>query len=88
MIIFRGRRQIVCLDRVLIPCAIPQPEPDTAIVRIPPTLAGATCGWIHGVFPPVPPPPEIKQADRAKPGAHLSLHRTQCDSWLQAPTAG
>ena len=28
----------------------------------------------------VPPPPEIKQADRAKPGAHLSLEQTQCDS--------
>ena len=29
--------------------------------------------------------PEIKQADRAKPGAHLSLHKTQCDSGLRQP---
>ena len=30
-------------------------------------LGGCICGWIHGLSPSVPPPPEAREADRAKP---------------------
>ena len=51
MSVFRGPRWSVGPDWVLVPFAVPQPEPDRATLRTRAALAGVTCGWIYGLFP-------------------------------------
>ena len=70
MSVFRGPRWSVGPDWVLVPFAVPQPEPDRATLRAGAALAGVTCGWIYGLYPPVPPLPGVGFADSAGPGAH------------------